>query len=69
MRVEQKKRFETVADYLDKHDCSSFFDNGEVKKIAKACGIFAPEARAGLRKCGYEKITNRHGIAQWVRKR
>ena len=44
------------------------YDNREVRKIARICGLHSEEVRTDLRRCGYEKIVNPNGLAVWIRK-
>jgi hypothetical protein len=65
-----RKRFDSVADYLASLSAShaaEFYDNGELAKIGRACGITVPEVRAALKKCGYVQSSTVSGQPKWIR--
>jgi hypothetical protein len=43
------------------------YDHGELKRLARVCGISPEEARSELRKHGFILTKNDHGIAIWKR--
>lgn len=43
------------------------FDHGELKRLARVCGMSPEEARSELRKRGFILTKNDHGIAVWKR--
>jgi hypothetical protein len=48
---------------LKKH----IFDKGELKRLARVCGLSPEEARLELRKQGFCLTKNHHGIAVWIK--
>jgi hypothetical protein len=42
-------------------------DRGELKRVARACGLSPHEARAELRKLGFILTTNDHGLTIWTK--
>jgi hypothetical protein len=43
------------------------FDRGELKRVARACGLSPHEARSELRKLGFILTTNNHGLTIWMK--
>ncbi len=41
------------------------FDRGELKRLARACGLTPQEARSELKKLGFVPIKNSHGLTIW----
>jgi hypothetical protein len=57
----------SIAEYL-KHKPSLkglIFDKGELKRLARVCGLSTEDARIELRKHGFILTKNDHGIAIW----
>jgi hypothetical protein len=42
-------------------------DRGELKRVARACGLSPQEARSELRKLGFTLTTNSHGLTMWMK--
>lgn len=42
-------------------------DRGELKRVAKACGLSQHEARSELRKLGFILTINNHGLTIWTK--
>ena len=42
-------------------------DRGELKRVARACGLSPQEARSELRKLGFTLTTNDHGLTIWMK--
>jgi hypothetical protein len=58
-----------ILDYLKRKPClrDRVLDHGELKRVAKACGLSPQEARSELRKLGFTLTRNNHGIAIWMK--
>ncbi len=59
----------SIVEYL-KHKPSlkgQLFDQGELKRLARVCGLSPEGARSELRKQGLILTKNDHGIAIWKR--
>ncbi len=42
-------------------------DGGELKRVAKACGLHPDDLRGQLKKLGFIKTQNKHGLTVWKR--
>jgi hypothetical protein len=42
-------------------------DRGELKRVARACGLSPQEARSELRKLGFTLTKNDHGLTIWMK--
>jgi len=42
-------------------------DRGELKRVARACGLSPQEARSELRKLGFTLAKNNHGLTMWMK--
>ena len=42
-------------------------DRGELKRVARACGLSPQEARSELRKLGFTLTKNDHGLTLWMK--
>jgi len=71
-RRKQRATYTTVEEYLsslvESRLTREVYDNREVRKIARICGLHSEEVRTDLKRCGYEKIVNPNGLAVWIRK-
>lgn len=59
----------SIVEYLE-HKPSltgQIFNKGELKRLARICGLSEEEARSELRKHGFILTKNDHGIAVWKR--
>jgi hypothetical protein len=59
----------SIKEYL-KHKPSlrgQILDRGELKRVARACGLSPHEARSELRKLGFILKTNSHGLTIWTK--
>jgi hypothetical protein len=58
-----------IRDYLERKPClrDRILDHGELKRVARACGLSPQEARSELRKLGFALTRNNHGIAIWMK--
>ena len=60
----------SIVEYLENKPSlkGQIFDRGELKRLARICGLSTEEARSELRKHGFILAKNDHGIAVWKRK-
>lgn len=42
-------------------------DRGELKRVARACGLSPQDARSELKKLGFTLTKNDHGLTIWMR--
>jgi len=42
-------------------------DRGELKRVARACGLSPQDARSELRKLGFALTKNSHGLTIWMK--
>lgn len=42
-------------------------DRGELKRVARACGLSPQDARSELRKMGFTLTKNNHGLTIWMK--
>ena len=42
-------------------------DRGELKRVARACGLSPQDARSELRKLGFTLTKNNHGLTIWTK--
>ncbi len=58
-----------IRDYLKRKPGlrDRILDRGELKRVARACGLSPQEARSELRKLGFMLTRNNHGIAIWMK--
>jgi hypothetical protein len=59
----------SVRDYLRRKPGlkGQILDRGELKRVARACGLSPQEARSELRKLGFNLTRNNHGLTIWTR--
>jgi hypothetical protein len=57
----------SIIEYLTKKPSlkGQVFDKGELKRLARVCGVSPEEARMELRKQGFTLTKNTNGIAVW----
>jgi hypothetical protein len=57
----------SIIEYLTKKPSlnGQIFDRGELKRLARLCGLSPGEARMELRKQGFTLTKNNNGIALW----
>jgi len=60
-------KYASIDAYFKSRICSikRLGNNSDLRPIAEATGLSISEVRAALPRCGYEQITNRHGIHEW----
>ncbi len=58
-----------ITEYLEKRPSlkGQILDHGELKRLARACGISPEEARSELKRLGFTLTRNHHGMAVWRR--
>ncbi len=57
----------SIIEYLKKKPSlkGQVFDKGELKRLARVCGLSPEDARMELRKQGFTLTKNTNGIAVW----
>jgi hypothetical protein len=57
-----------IREYLKHKPClrGQILDRGELKRVARACGLSPQEARGELRRLGYVLSKNSHGLPIWT---
>ena len=68
----EKARNNTMKSIVEYLKCKpslkgQIFDKGELKRLARVCGLSPEEARMELRKHGFCLTKNHHGIAVWIK--
>ncbi len=60
----------SISDYLKCRPSlkGQIFDRGELKRVARACGLSPEDARSELKKLGFTLTKNIHGLGVWVKK-
>jgi hypothetical protein len=58
-----------IGDYLKRKPGlkGRILDRGELKRVARACGLSPQEARSELRKLGFTLAKNNHGLTIWMK--
>jgi hypothetical protein len=58
-----------VREYLKRKPClrGQILDRGELKRVARACGLSQQDVRSELRKLGFALTKNNHGLTIWMK--
>jgi hypothetical protein len=58
-----------IGDYLKRKPGlkGRILDRGELKRVARACGLSPQETRSELRKLGFTLTKNNHGLTIWMK--
>jgi hypothetical protein len=58
-----------IGEYMEHKPClrGQILDRGELKSVARACGLSPQDARSELRRLGFSLTRNNHGLMIWTR--